>query len=63
MLDLKIALQKVEDELQRVKKEAQLIREATEAEKNASRQLGAQETKARLSEEIPDVCRDYCNIS
>ena len=63
MLDLKTALQKVEDELRRVKEEAQLIREATEAEKNAARQLGAQETEARLSEEIPEVCRDYCNIS
>ena len=63
MLDLKIALQKVEDELRRVKEEAQLIREAAEAEKNASRQLGVQETEARLSEEIPEVCRDYCSIS
>ena len=63
MLDLKIALQKVEDQLRRVKEEAQLIREATEAEKNASCQLGAQETEVRLSEEIPEVCRDYCSIS
>ena len=63
MLDLKIALQKVKDELQRVKEEAQLIQEAAEAEKNASRQLGAQETEAKLSEEIPEVCRDYCSIS
>ena len=63
MLDLKTAMQKVEDELRRVKEEAQLIREATEAEKNASRQLGAEETEARLSEEIPEVCRDYCSIS
>ena len=63
MLDLKTALQKVEDELRRVKEEAQLIREATEAEKNAARQLGAQETEARLFEEIPEVCRDYCSIS
>ena len=61
--DLKTALQKVEDELRRVKEEAQLIREATEAEKNAARQLGAEETEARLSEEVPEVCRDYCSIS
>ncbi|XP_050246283.1 uncharacterized protein LOC126694237 [Quercus robur] len=61
--DLKLALQKVEDELRRVKEEAQLIREATEAEKNAARQLGAEETEVRLSEEIPEVCREYCGIS
>ena len=61
--DLKNALQKVEDELRRVKEEAQLIREASEAEKNAARLLGAHETEARLSEEIPEVCRDYCSIS
>ena len=62
-MDLKTALQKVEDELRRVKEEAQLIREASEAEKNAAPQLGAEETEARLSEEIPEVCRDYCSIS
>ena len=61
--DLKTALQKVEDELRRVKEEAQLIREATEAEKSAARQLGAEETEARLSKEIPEVCREYCGVS
>ena len=61
--DLKTAMQKVEDELRRVKEDAQLIREGTEAEKEAARQLGAEETEARLSEEIPEVCRDYCSIS
>ena len=63
MQDLKTALQKVEDELRRVKEEAQLIREAAEAKKSAARQLGAEETEARLSEEIPEVCREYCSIS
>ena len=48
--------------MRRVKEEAQLIREAAEAEKKASHQLGIQETEARLSEEIPEVCRDYCSI-
>ena len=63
MQDLKAALRKAEDELQRVKVEAQLIREAAEAEKKAAYQLGAEATEARLSEEIPEVCRDYCSIS
>ena len=63
VLDLKAALQKAEDEIRRVKEEAQLIQEAAEAEKKAAHQLGIQETEARLSEEIPEVCRDYCSIS
>ena len=84
VLDLKAALQKAEDEIWWVKEEAQLIREAAEAEKKAAHQLGIQETEAaeaaeaekkavhqlgiqeteaRLSEEIPEVCRDYCSIS
>ena len=60
VLELKAALQKAEDEIRQVKEEAQLIREA---EKKAAHQLGVQETEARLSEEIPEVCRDYCSIS
>ena len=63
VLDLKAALQKAEEEVRRVKEEAQLIREAAEAEKKAACQLGAEETEAKLSEEIPEVCRDYCSIS
>ena len=63
VLELKAALQKAEDEIRWVKEEAQLIREAAEAEKKAAHQLGIQETEARLSEEIPEVCRDYCSIS
>ena len=63
VLDLKVALQKAEEEVRRAKEEAQLIREAAEAEKKGAYQLGAEETEARLSEEIPEVCRDYCSIS
>ena len=63
VLDLKAALQKAQDEMRQVKEEGQLIREAAEAEKKASHQLGVQETEARLSEEIPEVCREYCSIS
>ena len=49
--------------MQKAKEEAQLAKEAAEAEKRAAYQLGEEETKARLSEELPEVCRDYCNIS
>ena len=63
VLDLKAALQKAEEEVRLAKEEAQLVREAAEAEKKAAYQLGAGETKARLSEELPEVCRDYCSIS
>ena len=62
MLDLKAALQKDEEELRLAKEEAQLVREAAEAEKKASYQLGAGETEARLSEELPEVCKDYYSI-
>ena len=63
VLDLKAALQKAEEEVRRTKEEAQLIREVAETEKKAAYQLGAEETEARLSEELPEVCRDYCSIS
>ena len=63
VLDLKAALQKVEEQVRLAKEEVQLVREAAEAEKKASYQLGAEETEVRLSEEIPEVCRDYCSIS
>ena len=63
VLDLKTALQKAREEARRAKEEAQLVREATEAEKKASYQLGAEETEAKLSEELPEVCRDYYSIS
>ena len=49
--------------MQKAKEEAQLAKEAAEAEKRAAYQLGEEETKARLSEELPEVCRDYCSIS
>lgn len=63
MLDLKAALQKAEEEVRLAKKEAQLLWEVAEAEKKAAYQLGAEETEARLFDELPEVCRDYCSIS
>ena len=63
VLDLMAALQKAVKEARLAKEVAQLVRESAEAEKKASYQLGAEETEARLSEELPEVCRDYCSIS
>jgi len=57
VLDLKTALQKAKEEVQ-LAKEA-----AAEVEKRAAYQLGVEETKARLTEELSKVCRDYCSIS
>ena len=56
ILDLKVALHKTKDE-------AQLAKEVAEPEKKAAYQLGAEEMEARLTEELPEVCRDYCSIS
>ena len=62
-MDLKAALQKAQEEARLAKEAAQLAKEAVEAEKKAAYQLGAEETEARLSEELPKVYRDYCSIS
>ena len=37
--------------------------EAAEAEKKASYQLGVDETKIRLAEELSEVCRNYCDVT
>jgi len=63
VLDLKAALQKAKEEARLAKEEAQLVKEAAEAEKKASYQLEVAKTEARLSEELLEVCRDYCSIS
>ena len=56
VLDLKAALQKA-------KEEVQLAKEAAEAKKRATYQLGMEETEAMLTKELLEVCRDYCNIT
>ena len=56
VIDLKV-------ELQKAKKEAQLAREATEAEKKASYQLDVEETEVRLAKELSEVCRGYCDVT
>ena len=55
VLDLKVALQKA-------KEEVQLAKEAAEVEKRAAYQLGVEEMQVRLTEELSELCRDYCSI-
>ena len=50
-------------ELRKTKETAQLAKEAAEAEKKASYQLGVEETEIRLTEELSVVCRDYCDTT
>ena len=56
ILDLKATLQKAKEEVQRAK-------EVAEAEKRAAYQLGVEEMKTRLTEELLEVCKDYCSIT
>ena len=56
VLDLKVMFQKA-------KEEVQLAKEAAEAEKRVTYQLGMEETEVRLIEELSEVCRDYCSIT
>ena len=50
-------------ELQRAKVTLQLAKEAAEVEKQASYQLGVEEMQIRLTEELSEVCKDYCNVT
>ena len=51
------------EELRKAREAAQLLKEATKAEKQAAYALGVQETQGRLTEEFSAVVRDYCDIS
>ena len=50
-------------ELQKVKESAQLAREVAETKKQASYILSVEETQAKLTEELAEACRDYCNVT
>ena len=50
-------------ELCNAREATQLLKEATEAEKQAAYALGVQETQSRLTEEFSAVARDYCDIT
>ena len=51
------------EEFRKAREVAQLLKEATEAEKQAAYALGVQETQGRLTEEFSAIARDYCDIS
>ena len=51
------------EELSKAREAAQLIKEAAEAEKQASYALGVQETQSKLTEEFSALARDYCDIT
>ena len=50
-------------DLQKAKEAAQLAKKVAEAEKQASYLLCVEETQARLTEELVEICRDYCNVT
>ena len=51
------------EELRKAREAAQLLKEATEAEKQSAYALGVQETQSKLTEEFSTVARDYCDIT
>ena len=54
---------KLREELRKAREAAQLLKEATEAEKQATYDLEVQETQNRLTKEFSTVARDYCDIT
>ena len=51
------------EELYKAREAAQLLKEATKAEKQAAYALGVQETQSKLIKEFSTVVRDYCDIT
>ena len=51
------------EELRKAREAAQLLKEATEAEKQAAYDLRVHETQSRLTKEFSAVARDYCDIT
>ena len=50
-------------DLQKAKEVAQLAKEVAKAEMQASYTLGVEETQARLTKELVEVCRDCCMVT
>lgn len=53
----------LKSDLQKAKEVAQAEKEAAEASKQASYLLGIKEIEIRLTEELVEVCRDYCKVT
>ena len=51
------------EELRKAREAVQLVKEATEAEKQAAYMLGVEVTQVRLTEELFAICREYSGIS
>ena len=51
------------EELRKAREAVQLLKEASEAEKQVAYTLGVEKTQARLTEELFAVCREYYGIS
>ena len=56
-------MKELREELRKAREVAQLLKEAAEAEKQASYAMGVQKTQSRLTEEFSAVARDYCDIT
>ena len=56
-------VKELREELRKAREDAQLLKEAAKAEKQASYTLGVQETQSRLTEEFSAVARDYYDIT
>jgi len=50
-------------ELQKAREAAQLAKEALEAEKQMAYAFGVEETQARLTKELAEACKDYCDAT
>ena len=59
----KQVVKELREEFRKAREAAQLLKEAAEAEKQASYALGVQETQSRLTEEFSAVAKDYCDIT
>ena len=64
-IEIELATQKqlvleLRADLQKVKEAAQTTKEASKTSEQPSYKRGVQETKIRLTDELAEVCRDYC---